>query len=131
MLSISTFIVIRNSYNLIDGIDGLAGFIGIFILATFSFNFFQLGNINFIIICLSAIGSILAFTKFNYNKKHKKTFLGNNGTMLIGFILAALTLAAFENNKKTTFFFEKLPYNYVSIFNYQFLDTLNVFITKL
>lgn len=79
-----------NALNLIDGVDGLAGGVSIVILLTF----LQVGNEfnDTLIIVLSAtlLGSITGFLLFNWNPA--KIFMGDSGSLTIGFVLAVLAL---------------------------------------
>lgn len=81
------FLTLINSYNLIDGIDGLAGFMGILALSIFGYFFYTIeANFN-MFISVIGVGSILAFLRFNLSKE-KKLFMGDTGSLLIGFLIA-------------------------------------------
>jgi UDP-GlcNAc:undecaprenyl-phosphate GlcNAc-1-phosphate transferase len=85
-------VLITNSFNLIDGVDGLAAgsalfsAIVVFVIALVNHNFF---------VSLSSaalLGSILAFLRYNF---HPATiFLGDSGSLFIGFLVSALGLAS-------------------------------------
>jgi len=90
-LTILWFLAVINAFNLIDGIDGLAtGITAIvaFILllvsvrATNQFVFF---------IALPIFGSMLAFLKYNFYPA--KIFMGDTGSLFIGFIIASVSIA--------------------------------------
>jgi len=91
LVALLMIIVIINAFNLIDGIDGLAASIGIIVLSIFAFIYYQLGLYFFTFICASLIGSLLAFLRFNLSFK-KKIFMGDTGSMIIGFIVSVLTI---------------------------------------
>ena len=81
------FLAIINAINLIDGIDGLAGIIGILVLSIFAFFFYRIGlEFNFVL-SLLLIGSLISFLYFNFSSG-KKIFMGDTGSMLIGFVVA-------------------------------------------
>lgn len=85
-VSILTVIIISNAYNLIDGIDGLAGAIG-FVALVFFGTWFQLADQPYL--CLLALifaGSILAFLLFNWQPS--SIFMGDTGALTIGLILS-------------------------------------------
>lgn len=90
-LTILWVIGITNAFNTIDIMDGLAGGIGIIV----SFTFFLIGTIlpNFSVCILSIIlaGSLSGFLKFNF--PNASIFMGDCGSLFIGFILAAFSLA--------------------------------------
>jgi UDP-GlcNAc:undecaprenyl-phosphate GlcNAc-1-phosphate transferase len=85
-ITIFWIIGITNAVNLIDGLDGLAagitavtcGVITVFALYT--------GQMVMAILMLALLGSLTGFLFFNFNPA--KVFLGDCGTMFLGFILA-------------------------------------------
>ncbi len=83
-------IAIPNLINLIDGFDGLASGIGIFLFATLGV--VSLGAEEFAIACLcfALVGGLLAFLHFNFPPA--KIFLGDGGAYLIGAIIATVSL---------------------------------------
>ncbi|MGJ8760489.1 MraY family glycosyltransferase [Polaribacter sp. HaHaR_3_91] len=89
----STLLVLTiiNAYNLIDGIDGLASIIAIIIFSVFSLIFYAISLFFYYLICLSFIGMLLAYLFFNFSIK-KKIFMGDTGSLLIGFCIAFLSL---------------------------------------
>lgn len=84
-------LTIINSYNLIDGIDGLAPTIGIVIFSVFGFIFFIAGLHYYFIFCLSLVGMQLAYLRYNLSKT-KKIFMGDTGSLTIGFCIGFLSL---------------------------------------
>jgi UDP-N-acetylmuramyl pentapeptide phosphotransferase/UDP-N-acetylglucosamine-1-phosphate transferase len=89
-LTVFVFIVIINGFNLIDGIDGLASGVGIVTASTFGLWFWLNGNIPCTILSFSFIGSLMAFFWFNVFGRKNKIFLGDTGSLLIGFVLSVL-----------------------------------------
>ena len=83
-----------NSFNFIDGIDGLAGIVAIIILVFFGFLFYLLGLYLFAALGMVMIGSLLAFLRFNLSRDHK-IFMGDTGSLLIGFLIGAAVLRLF------------------------------------
>lgn len=79
-----------NSMNLMDGLDGLAGSISIVILLAF----LSLGLLHddtlLISLSSSLMASIIAFLIFNWNPA--KIFMGDSGSLTIGFIIALLSI---------------------------------------
>jgi len=82
--------MIMNAMNLIDGLDGLA--CGIFTIACFSFLTIEIyhGHLVHIIIIATLIGTSLAFLKYNFYPA--KLFLGDSGSLFLGFMLGILAL---------------------------------------
>ena len=102
-ITIVWYVFLMNAINLIDGLDGLAAGIAIIsslVLMVYSFfnrNFFVFINCNFL-----ALG-LIAFLRFNYFPA--KVFMGDTGSLFIGFMLASLSIAGNEVSFKglTTF----------------------------
>lgn len=94
-LSILMILTIINSYNLIDGIDGLASTIGIAIFSVFGFIFFMTGLYFYAMICLSLLGILLAYLRYNLSST-KKIFMGDTGSLIMGFCIGFLSLKFFS-----------------------------------
>ncbi len=109
LLSIFTIIVIINSFNLIDGINGLSGSITTVITLSFGTWFFYIGNnpstppvianssIGLSIMAYSLAGSIVAFLKYNFTPA--KIFMGDTGALLLGLICSILVIKFIEINQ--------------------------------
>lgn len=89
----SCFVVmtIVNSFNLIDGINGSAAMVGIVIFACFGYVFYQSEDIYYFLFSVLCIGFLLAFLRYNLSSK-KKIFMGDTGSMVVGFIIGILAL---------------------------------------
>ncbi len=90
MFTLFTMVVITNSFNLIDGVDGLAGSLGLMTSLIFGFYFAQTGQTLFAVMALSLSGSLLGFLIFNYNPA--KIFMGDTGSLLIGLLNAVFVV---------------------------------------
>lgn len=94
--SVFVILLIVNSVNLIDGIDGLASGLCICILAAYIFLYMQMDN-TFIYAVGAAglLGSLLAFFYYNVwgkTEKGTKTFMGDSGSLFLGYALAYLSI---------------------------------------
>jgi UDP-GlcNAc:undecaprenyl-phosphate GlcNAc-1-phosphate transferase len=97
---IVTFFVVgaTNSLNLLDGLDGLCGgvtaiiAVAMLLLATHlaTWGFSDFGDPVRIVICLGLVGSVCGFLPFN--RHPAKIFMGDAGSMLLGFVVAALMI---------------------------------------
>ncbi len=96
MLSVFTIIVITNAYNLIDGIDGLAGSVGVIASLFFGTWFFLNNQSSFALISFAFAGGLLAFLNFNWAPS--KIFMGDTGSLLIGFFLSIATIKFIDTN---------------------------------
>ena len=91
LLSYFSVIVIINSFNLIDGVDGLAATLGLMSSAFFGIYFLRTGNMDpYYVLAFSLCGSLLAFLIFNFQPA--KIFMGDTGSLLIGTVNAILVL---------------------------------------
>ena len=122
-----------NAFNLIDGIDGLAGFIGISAFVSFAILFWTLDYSEYFGLCVLMIGIILSYLPFNFSTK-KKIFMGDSGSMLIGYLLFILTLTFLDNKEPIV---EKLvdrsilPIAPMIIFFIPMVDTLSIYIFRI
>jgi UDP-GlcNAc:undecaprenyl-phosphate/decaprenyl-phosphate GlcNAc-1-phosphate transferase len=89
-LSYFTVIVVINSFNLIDGVDGLAGTLGMLTSAAFGIYFLNVHQVIFAVMGFSLSGALAAFLIFNYSPA--KIFMGDTGAMLIGLVNAILVI---------------------------------------
>ena len=91
IFTLFVYILIINAYNLIDGVDGLAGGLALFASAAFAFLFWIMKDVSMMTISVAAIGSLVPFLRFNFSRK-RKIFMGDTGSMLIGFVIAFFVL---------------------------------------
>lgn len=95
--TIIAIVGITNAFNLIDGIDGLAGGIGFMSLMTLGFFLTLSGDANTALIAFALAGGILAFLYFNFNPA--KIFMGDTGSLLLGFVTAVLCVRLLQVNQ--------------------------------
>ncbi|HMR92208.1 MAG TPA: MraY family glycosyltransferase [Chitinophagaceae bacterium] len=89
-MSYFTIIVIINSFNLIDGIDGLAASLGILTTVVFGAYFFATGYQAYAMMAFALAGSLAAFLIFNHHPA--KIFMGDSGSLMIGLISSVLVI---------------------------------------
>ncbi len=87
---------ITNAFNLIDGIDGLAGGIGFMSLVTLGIFLTMNGDNNTALIAFALAGGILAFLYFNLNPA--RIFMGDTGSLVLGFVIAVLSIRLMQVN---------------------------------
>jgi UDP-GlcNAc:undecaprenyl-phosphate GlcNAc-1-phosphate transferase len=90
LLTYFTILVIINSFNLIDGVDGLAGSLAVLASTTLGFFFFKISQPGYAMISFALSGATIAFLIYNYQPA--KIFMGDTGSMLIGLINAILVI---------------------------------------
>jgi UDP-GlcNAc:undecaprenyl-phosphate/decaprenyl-phosphate GlcNAc-1-phosphate transferase len=89
-LSYLTIIVVMNSFNLIDGIDGLAASLGILTMAIFGTYFFIIDYQAYALMAYAMGGSLVAFIIFNHHPA--KIFMGDSGSLMIGLVNSILVI---------------------------------------
>ncbi len=95
MLSLFTYIVIVNAFNLIDGVDGLAAGIGLINSALFGTYFYLAGDITLAILAFILAGALLGFLFFNFAPA--RLFMGDSGSLIIGLIISVLAIKVVEH----------------------------------
>ena len=89
-LSLGFIIFFTNSFNLIDGLDGLAGSVALIISSFFSIWFFLNGSFYLAIIAGSTSGAIIGFLFYNWMPA--KIFMGDTGALSLGFLFSVFAL---------------------------------------
>ncbi len=118
-----------NSLNLLDGLDGLCGGVtAIIALALLllsvhraTWGFSETGDPVRLIVCLGLVGGVLGFLPFN--RHPAKIFMGDAGSMLLGFVVAALMML----------FAEQIPRWWMAsivIFGLPILDTATALVRR-
>lgn len=139
-ISIFTFIVLINAFNLIDGIDGLAGGYSILCSAMFGISYYRLGEYNYPLVVLSGviIGCVIGFLYFNLsNYRNNKIFMGDTGSMILGFLLAFTAICFIdifidkELPEVPRYYLQSAPAIAMAILILPIIDTLNVFIIRI
>lgn len=97
-LTLFTVIVVMNAYNLIDGVDGLAGTVSVITCAIFGFFFYVNGDTFFSLLAFSFAASAVAFLIYNYSPA--KIFMGDTGAMLSGAVNVILVIRFIETAPK-------------------------------
>ena len=95
ILAVVLVVFIINAINLIDGVDGLASGLSAVACLYYGIVFFNIGHYTYSLIAFVSFGVIVPF--FYYNvfgnaEKQKKIFMGDTGSLTIGFILSLLSI---------------------------------------
>ena len=94
-LTIFSVAFVSNAVNLIDGIDGLSGGLTLIALTGFVFLCYDRGLTYHLVMIMSLMGVITAYLYYNIfgdETKNRKIFMGDTGSLSIGFMLAFLAL---------------------------------------
>ncbi|HEX4886854.1 MAG TPA: MraY family glycosyltransferase [Luteibaculaceae bacterium] len=131
VLSLFTYIVVVNAINLIDGIDGLAGGVGAIAGLGFGLWFLLAGNSFFALLGFALAGSLFGFLVYNWSPA--KIFMGDSGSLLVGFILCvlAIKLISYQDHQVPELL-AKIPQPVfaMTMLSYPLLDTIRVFIIR-
>lgn len=112
-----------NSVNLLDGADGIASTIGIVMSVAMTVMMVSQGKIFDAVVAASVAGGLLGFLKYNFPPA--KAYLGDTGSMLIGFLLSALAIrCTFKQSSAYAFF---AP---IALLAIPFADTLAAIIRR-
>lgn len=130
-LSYLTIIVIINSFNLIDGIDGLASSLGIITMLIFGTYFFAVDQQAYALLAFSMAGSLVAFLIFNHHPA--KIFMGDSGSLMIGLVNSILVIKfiAVADSPAVLIPVDSAVAVGVSILIVPLLDTLRVFAIRI
>jgi UDP-GlcNAc:undecaprenyl-phosphate/decaprenyl-phosphate GlcNAc-1-phosphate transferase len=133
LLSIFAMVVIINSFNLIDGIDGLASGIGILVSLTFGIWFYLTRNTNYAILSASLFGSLIGFFGFNVFGTKNKIFMGDTGSLLLGLVISTIVIKFNEINTVYTgpYRISAAPAVSFGILIIPLFDTIRVFLIRI
>lgn len=96
-LLIGWIVLMINAFNLIDGLDGLAaGTAAIIFAAMAVINYMNFGSANILVLQVISTGACVAFLFFNFNPA--RIFMGDTGSMLLGYLLTISYLFSLEGN---------------------------------
>src|SRR5579863_4693718 len=100
-----------NAFNLIDGMDGLAAGVGLVATVTMLIAALTQGNLPLALATMPLAGCLLGFLRYNFNGA--SVFLGDSGSLLIGFLLGCY--GALWSEKSVTLVALTVPLLAVSI----------------
>jgi len=130
-LSLFTYIVISNAFNLIDGVDGLAAGIGLITTVAFGIWFFIAGEQSYASLAFALAGALLSFLIFNFYPA--KIFMGDSGALIIGLIVSILAIKLIEfphNHLPPDLIGLSKPVFAIAVLIYPLFDTLRIFINR-
>jgi len=132
-VSLFTYIVVVNAFNLIDGVDGLAAGIGVISSLAFATWFYIAGDLVMAALAVALAGSLVSFLIFNFNPA--KIFMGDSGSLSIGLIICILAIKMVQCDSISAMVPSPLAYVSKPIFAmcvlvYPLVDTLRIFIYR-
>lgn len=131
-VTVFLIVLIINSVNLIDGIDGLAASVGIIASLFFGVWFLLSGDYGYTVMAAALLGSLAVFIFYNFSEGPKKIFMGDTGSLIIGFTLAVMAIRFNEiNATKTTFYnLVSAPSVSIAVLIVPLFDTLRVIVLR-
>ncbi len=93
-LTVLWIVGLINAFNMIDGIDGLAAGVGIISATCLALVAFCRQDLELALFLMALVGSLLGFLRYNWHPA--KIFMGDTGSMVIGYLLAAAGLSITE-----------------------------------
>lgn len=88
-------IFVTNAFNLVDGIDGLAGSIAVLCAFILGVCLAMLNNVSAAVIAFSLMGAVIGFLRYNISPA--KIFMGDTGSLVIGFTISVLCIIFFHS----------------------------------
>ena len=98
LLSLFVLLAIINAINLIDGVDGLASGLGMLYCIFFAIYFHLAGEISWSILGICMVGALAVFFIYNVFGNREKIFMGDSGSLLLGYLLTAFVFHFCEIN---------------------------------
>lgn len=135
IFTIGGCVFVTNALNLIDGVDGLAGSIGSLCALALGICLAMLGNEGGACIAFSLTAAIMGFLR--YNIAPAKVFMGDTGSLIIGFtisVLAILVTRSYHYNTELSNIIHSSRSGMVVMLAIIFIpvfDSFRVFITRL
>jgi UDP-N-acetylmuramyl pentapeptide phosphotransferase/UDP-N-acetylglucosamine-1-phosphate transferase len=97
---------VSNSFNIIDGYNGLASMVSIIIFFGLAYVSFKLNDIFLVEVSFFMIFTLIAFFLLNF--PFGKIFLGDGGAYFVGFMVAEVSILLVERHKQVSAFFPLL-----------------------
>ena len=101
LLTTAWIVVVTNSLNLIDGLDGLCTGVSAIIGAALTLLAWQGGHLPGLMIGVPLVGALLGFLPFNFPPA--RIFVGDTGALFIGYCLSLLALESYQRVTVVTF----------------------------
>ncbi|MDR1592589.1 MAG: undecaprenyl/decaprenyl-phosphate alpha-N-acetylglucosaminyl 1-phosphate transferase [Prevotellaceae bacterium] len=136
LISYTVFFAIINSFNLIDGVDGLASGLGIVSSLFFAIYFTLVGEALMALLCFATIGALAIFFIYNvFGKSERKIFMGDSGALLTGYLLVCFVFLFLEKNAYHTvdssYQMAAAPVVAICVLFVPLFDTVRIVLTRL
>ena len=121
-----------NAMNMSDGVDGLAGGLSAIALLSMAWVALFAGNVRYMMLCGILCSSVLAFLCFNARspvRRKAAVFLGDGGSMFLGFMVAVLLITLSQSTPTQTR--AMTPVTALWLFALPLLDTVSVLVWRI
>jgi UDP-GlcNAc:undecaprenyl-phosphate GlcNAc-1-phosphate transferase len=126
-LTLVWIVGMTNAFNLLDNMDGLSAGVAFVASGVFLVNAWALGEFFIALLLVAFMGSLLGFLFFNFNPA--STFLGDCGSLFIGYVMGSLTLLErYVSHASSSYFPVLMP---VLVLAVPILDTATVVAIRL
>jgi UDP-GlcNAc:undecaprenyl-phosphate/decaprenyl-phosphate GlcNAc-1-phosphate transferase len=134
VVSVLFILLLINAFNLIDGINCLAASIGLLACLVFGYYFWRIEQTGLLFLSIAMCGCLVGFLFFN--RTPAKIFMGDAGSLFLGFIVAVFSINFIELTNTGSFqrpgqIFMAPPAIVFSLIIVPFFDTLRVFSLRL
>ena len=135
-LSFFVYLLVINGLNLVDGVDGLASGLGILICAFFGIYFQMINETLLSMMSYAMIGALLIFFIYNVFGNNSKIFMGDSGSLVLGYTIYLLIVRFCEINADTgdmtpVYIMKAAPVVAICVLAVPLIDTLRVMITRI
>ena len=132
VLTVLVIVLLANAYNLIDGIDGLCSGLSLLALLTFGLWFIVHGIYVYAMMAMAMAGVVLVFFFYNVLGKRLKVFMGDTGSLLLGYLIAFLGLKFYSLNVSGEFFrINAAPAVFLGVVSIPVFDVVRVFCARM
>ena len=100
-LTVFAIVAVTNAINMFDGLDGLAGSLALIMLGFFAFFALAVGDLSAAKIIIVLAGAVAGFLFFNLPwplRGSHRTFMGDAGSMVLGFAIAWFSVSLTQQN---------------------------------
>ena len=135
LLSLFVLLAIINAINLIDGVDGLASGLGMLYCIFFAVYFHLAGEISWSILGICMVGALAVFFIYNVFGSREKIFMGDSGSLLLGYLLTAFVFHFCEINAyhevSDSLHMNAAPVVAICVLTVPIFDTIRVSLTRI
>ena len=134
-ISFFILLAIINAINLIDGVDGLASGLGMLYCIFFAIYFHLAGEISWSILGICMVGALAVFFIYNVFGSREKIFMGDSGSLLLGYLLTAFVFHFCEINAyhevPEALHMDAAPAVAICVLTIPIFDTIRVSLTRI